>query len=113
MGYTLVLGLILLSSATLGLQLRLYFCMIGGNKFLQAVDNKQEELLCCAMGLNYERIKAIHDGISPMDTPLTSKFEQIYRTWSTEKPQQRHAIENYYRVSNVFLVSSPQICSTC
>ena len=70
MGYTFVLGLILLSGATLGLQLRLYFCMIGGNKFLQAVDNKQEELLCRAMGLNYERIKAVHDGISPMDTPL-------------------------------------------
>ena len=113
MGYTFVLGLILLSGATLGLQLRLYFCMIGGNKFLQAVDNKQEELLCRAMGLNYERIKAVHDGISPMDTPLTSKFEQMYRTWSTAKPQQWLTIENYYKIANVYFVSSPQICAMC
>ena len=85
--------------------------MIGGNKFLQAVENKQEELLCRAMGLNYELIKGVHDSISPMDTPLTSKFEQIYRTWSTAKPQQRRTIENYYRITNVFLVSSHQIYS--
>ena len=65
--------------------------MIGGNKSLQAVDNKQEELLCRAMGLNYELIKGVHDSISPMDTPFTSKFEQIYRTWSTAKPQHNGA----------------------
>ena len=85
--------------------------MIGGDKFLQTVVNKQEELLCGAIGLNYELIKAVHDRISPMSTPLTSKFEQIYRTWWTAKPQQRRTIENYYKITNIVIVSRHQIYS--